>query len=224
MELKKDKYEQELERSLIEIINMSKVCKKLRQNNRPEPDLQIVDIVKPVNESDPQQKPRELAHEEQEDNIINFQAQNVDLFNFDPLFTPFGAVCTDAFLPDPPALERIWNHNLDEDIQHRNKFQKKKKYIKKYTKSDILAALEEVGKGRSVLQVSKQFNIPSRTLYDKAKKMGIRTIRNRRNDKITEKQPFSGLTNIQKHVFLQGMLSENGIEDLVELDWIRFLM
>ena len=223
MELKKAKYEQELERSFIEIRNMSKVCKKLRQNNRPEPNLVIVDIVKPVNESDPQLKPRELAHEEQEDNILNFQAQNHDLSNFHPLFTQFRDVCTDA-LPDPPALERIWNHKPDEDIQHRNKFQKKKKYIKKYTKSDLLAALKEVGKGMSVLQVSKQFNIPSRTLYDKARKMCIRTIRSMRNYKITEKQPFSGLTNIQKHVFLQRMLSENCIEDLVELDWIRFLM
>ena len=85
LELKKAKYEQELERSFIEIRNMSKVCKKLRHNNRPEPNLEIVDIVKPVNESDPQLKPRELAHEEQEDNILNFQAQNHDFSNFHPL-------------------------------------------------------------------------------------------------------------------------------------------
>jgi hypothetical protein len=29
--------------------------------------------------------------------------------------------------------------------------------------------------GKSALQVSKKFNIPSRTLYDKVKKMGITT-------------------------------------------------
>ena len=44
---------------------------------------------------------------------------------------------------------------------------------KQYTSSDLLAALEEVKKGKSALQVSKHFNIPSRTLYDKARKMGI---------------------------------------------------
>jgi hypothetical protein len=31
------------------------------------------------------------------------------------------------------------------------------------------------GAGKSALQVSKKFNIPSRTLYDKVKKMGITT-------------------------------------------------
>ena len=58
---------------------------------------------------------------------------------------------------------------------------KKKPHItayKQYTSGDILAALEEVKKGKSALQVSKQFNIPSRTLYYRAKKMGITLSRN----------------------------------------------
>lgn len=49
------------------------------------------------------------------------------------------------------------------------------KRYKQYTRNDIMAAIEEVKKGKSALQVSKKFNIPSRTLYDKVKKMGITT-------------------------------------------------
>ena len=58
---------------------------------------------------------------------------------------------------------------------------KSKPYVTAYrpfTRSDILEALEEVKKGRSTLQVSNQFNIPCRTIYDRANKMGITTIRN----------------------------------------------
>jgi len=49
------------------------------------------------------------------------------------------------------------------------------KRYKQYTRNDIMAAIEEVKTGKSALQVSKKFNIPSRTLYDKVKKMGITT-------------------------------------------------
>jgi len=49
------------------------------------------------------------------------------------------------------------------------------KRYKQYTRNDIMAAIEEVKTGKSALQVSKKFNIPSRTLYDKVKKMGIST-------------------------------------------------
>merc|ERR1719445_2810100 len=49
------------------------------------------------------------------------------------------------------------------------------KRYKQYTRNDIMQAIEEVRKGKSALQVSKKFNIPSRTLYDKVKKMGITT-------------------------------------------------
>merc|ERR1719507_2569010 len=49
------------------------------------------------------------------------------------------------------------------------------KRYKQYTRNGIMAAIEEVKTGKSALQVSKKFNIPSRTLYDKVKKMGIST-------------------------------------------------
>jgi len=49
------------------------------------------------------------------------------------------------------------------------------KRYKQYTRNDIMEAIEEVKKGKSALQVSKRYNIPSRTLYDKVKKMGITT-------------------------------------------------
>jgi len=49
------------------------------------------------------------------------------------------------------------------------------KRYKQYTKDDILAAIEEVKNGMSALQASRKYGVPSRTLYDKVKKMGIMT-------------------------------------------------
>lgn len=47
------------------------------------------------------------------------------------------------------------------------------KRYKQYTRSDINAAIECVRNGMSALQASRQFKVPSRTLYDKVKKLGI---------------------------------------------------
>lgn len=47
------------------------------------------------------------------------------------------------------------------------------KRYKQYTRSDILAAIECVRGGMSALQASRQYKVPSRTLYDKVKKLGI---------------------------------------------------
>lgn len=49
------------------------------------------------------------------------------------------------------------------------------KRYKQYTKDDILAAIEDVKSGMSALQASRKWGVPSRTLYDKVKKMGIMT-------------------------------------------------
>lgn len=49
------------------------------------------------------------------------------------------------------------------------------KRYKQYTRNDILAAIECVRNGMSALQASRKYGVPSRTLYDKVKKMGITT-------------------------------------------------
>lgn len=49
------------------------------------------------------------------------------------------------------------------------------KRYKQYTKDDVNAAIEEVKAGMSALQASRKYGVPSRTLYDKVKKMGILT-------------------------------------------------
>ena len=49
----------------------------------------------------------------------------------------------------------------------------KRKYgsgYKRYTEDDITAAMEEVKRGKTASQVSRNFNIPTRTLYDKVRK------------------------------------------------------
>ncbi|XP_037042641.1 protein abrupt isoform X2 [Bradysia coprophila] len=49
------------------------------------------------------------------------------------------------------------------------------KRYKQYTRGDILAAIECVKNGMSALQASRKYGVPSRTLYDKVKKLGITT-------------------------------------------------
>lgn len=49
------------------------------------------------------------------------------------------------------------------------------KRYKQYTRNDIMQAIECVRNGMSALQASRKFGVPSRTLYDKVKKLGITT-------------------------------------------------
>ncbi|XP_046646919.1 protein tramtrack, beta isoform-like isoform X2 [Daphnia pulicaria] len=49
------------------------------------------------------------------------------------------------------------------------------KRYRQYTRHDIAAAIEAVRSGQSALQASRLYGVPSRTLYDKVKKLGIVT-------------------------------------------------
>uniref|UniRef100_A0A1B0G706 Uncharacterized protein n=1 Tax=Glossina morsitans morsitans TaxID=37546 RepID=A0A1B0G706_GLOMM len=49
------------------------------------------------------------------------------------------------------------------------------KRYKQYTRNDIMSAIQCVKQGMTALQASKKFGVPSRTLYDKVKKLGITT-------------------------------------------------
>lgn len=51
------------------------------------------------------------------------------------------------------------------------------KRYKQYTREDILSAIEAVRNGMSALQAARKYSVPSRTLYDKVKKLGITTSR-----------------------------------------------
>lgn len=56
------------------------------------------------------------------------------------------------------------------------------KRYKQYTREDINNAIMEVKQGGlSALKAARKYKVPSRTLYDKVKKLGIRTNRNRRS-------------------------------------------
>ncbi|CAG9836377.1 unnamed protein product [Diabrotica balteata] len=51
------------------------------------------------------------------------------------------------------------------------------KRYKQYTRDEIMAAIEAVRNGMSALQAARKYRVPSRTLYDKVKKLGITTSR-----------------------------------------------
>ena len=61
-------------------------------------------------------------------------------------------------------------------LQTQNQKPEWKRY-KQYTRNDIMAAIEAVRGGMSALQAARKFGVPSRTLYDKVKKLGITTNR-----------------------------------------------
>jgi len=98
------------------------------------------------------------------------------------------------------------------------------KRYKQYTRNDIMQAIEEVRKGKSALQVSKKFNIPSRTLYDKVKKMGITTGRQQQrksmnNSNFNYSAAFPGLNMMSPMSHLPEnipQLPENPYKSLME--------
>lgn len=63
-------------------------------------------------------------------------------------------------------------HNMNSSFNAGNQKPEWKRY-KQYTRNDILNAIQCVKDGMSALQAARKFGVPSRTLYDKVKKMGI---------------------------------------------------
>uniref|UniRef100_A0A182JRX2 BTB domain-containing protein n=1 Tax=Anopheles christyi TaxID=43041 RepID=A0A182JRX2_9DIPT len=91
----------------------------------------------------------------------------------EPSHSPYADKSFDDDLLDSP-------HNFGGDarlasyVPHQQQKPEWKRY-KQYTRTDILNAIECVRKGMSALQASRKFGVPSRTLYDKVKKLGITT-------------------------------------------------
>ncbi|KAF0298346.1 hypothetical protein FJT64_004292 [Amphibalanus amphitrite] len=63
------------------------------------------------------------------------------------------------------------------------------KRYKQYSKSDLQQALDAVRGGLTALQASRKFHVPSRTLYDKIKKLGIPTMPRRYPRSVTAVPP-----------------------------------
>jgi hypothetical protein len=67
------------------------------------------------------------------------------------------------------------------------------KRYKQYTRNDIMAAIDAVRAGMSALQAARKFGVPSRTLYDKVKKLGITTNRPYRKGSFPM-SPYEGMS------------------------------
>ncbi|CAL4068989.1 unnamed protein product [Meganyctiphanes norvegica] len=78
------------------------------------------------------------------------------------------------------------------------------KRYKQYTKADLMEAIEAVKSGMTALQASRKYKVPSRTLYDKIKKMGINTIPRR----LPSKKPSPSSTDLEG-----GMILPPGLHD-----------
>lgn len=73
------------------------------------------------------------------------------------------------------------------------------KRYKQYTRDEIMSAIQAVRNGMSALQAARKYRVPSRTLYDKVKKLGITTSR-----------PFKRGTNGSPACFPYGTTSPYG--------------
>lgn len=103
--------------------------------------------------------------------------------------SPYG----DKSYDDEAMLEPRLNYSADDArlasyVPHQQKPEWKR--YKQYTRTDILNAIECVRKGMSALQASRKFGVPSRTLYDKVKKLGITT--GRPMNRTIKRSPSSG--------------------------------
>ncbi|RXG60831.1 Protein tramtrack, beta isoform [Armadillidium vulgare] len=77
------------------------------------------------------------------------------------------------------------------------------KRYKQYTKADLSQAIDAVRKGMTALQASRKYKVPSRTLYDKIKKMGINTLPRRLPSKKTTTTEFGLDVNDISQLHLQ---------------------
>ncbi|KAK9701533.1 CENP-B N-terminal DNA-binding domain [Popillia japonica] len=80
------------------------------------------------------------------------------------------------------------------------------KRYKQYSRNDIISAIDAVRNGMSALQAARKYGVPSRTLYDKVKKLGITTSR-----------PFKRGSNGSSACFAYGISGTSSPYDQVRL-------
>lgn len=79
------------------------------------------------------------------------------------------------------------------------------KRYKQYTKADLMEAIDAVKAGMTALQASRKYKVPSRTLYDKIKKMGISTIPRR----LPKKETSPSGTDLENGMLLHPSLQNH---------------
>jgi len=94
--------------------------------------------------------------------------------------------------------------------------EKEWKRYKRYSREDILSAIEAVRRGMSAVQAARKHRVPSRTLYDKVKKLGITTSRPFRRSTVTNgssgaRFPYGIGGNVNGGIY-SGTLSKNETE------------
>ncbi|KAL5287256.1 hypothetical protein ACFFRR_008274 [Megaselia abdita] len=114
---------------------------------------------------------KEEINGEKVQNGMNYNGEYEKMKKFEEAHSPF----TDRSFEDE-QIDNFNNsdnrHNMNNSFNSANQKPEWKRY-KQYTRNDILNAIECVKNGMSALQAARKFGVPSRTLYDKVKKMGI---------------------------------------------------
>lgn len=96
------------------------------------------------------------------------------------------------------------------------------KRYKQYTREDIQGAIQAVKTGMSAVQAARLYNVPSRTLYDKVKKLGIPTSRplkrSTSNGDNAASFPFDIGSNVNGRIYSGSTLSKNENESNVNFE------
>lgn len=82
-----------------------------------------------------------------------------------------------SFVEDERSLPQSYSGDSKTGIVNCVPQKPEWKRYKQYTRDDIMSAIEAVKSGISAVQAARQHGVPSRTLYDKVKKLGITTSR-----------------------------------------------
>ncbi|CAK9818064.1 Protein tramtrack, beta isoform [Anthophora plagiata] len=107
----------------------------------------------------------------------NDRRSSIDLVHGEPAHSPY----TDVSMmddDDKQSSPQSYPADIKPGIANYVPTQKPEwKRYKQYTRNDIMSAIEAVRSGMSALQAARKYGVPSRTLYDKVKKLGITTSR-----------------------------------------------
>ncbi|XP_035743366.1 protein tramtrack, beta isoform-like isoform X2 [Vespa mandarinia] len=106
----------------------------------------------------------------------NSRRDSSDLPNSEPVHSPY----TDVSMIDEEDKQPSPQPYVDTNagvVSYITTQKPEWKRYKQYTRHDIMSAIEAVRSGMSALQAARKYGVPSRTLYDKVKKLGITTSR-----------------------------------------------
>ncbi|CAL7942372.1 unnamed protein product [Xylocopa violacea] len=107
----------------------------------------------------------------------NDRRSSTDVVQGEPAHSPYADVSMMDDYDKQPSPQSYSADVKPEIVNYVPSQKPEWKRYKQYTRNDIMSAIDAVRSGMSALQAARKYGVPSRTLYDKVKKLGITTSR-----------------------------------------------